>query len=161
MQFKINCHYYFFYPIFWILENCSAKKKIRLGKNQDNLNFTVHICSARAQIQYFKSSMIVHFGVMILGISLIKILQSDGEKCNKILYSKLIRCIGTYFSLVSFSSFTWFSYSLWFFLQISSNSTNVVFSLKNSRKSAKNGFEHWEIENISFKTNSQIERLGF
>jgi len=33
--------------------------------------FTVHICSARAQVQSLKSSLIVHFGGMILKIGFI------------------------------------------------------------------------------------------
>ena len=42
--------------------------------------FTVHNFSARTQIQYSKSSLIVQFGGMILRISFIKVIQNDKEK---------------------------------------------------------------------------------
>ena len=46
--------------------------------------FTMHSCSARAQMQYLKSSLIVHFGVMILKIGFIKIIRKQQRKFNKI-----------------------------------------------------------------------------
>ena len=46
--------------------------------------FMVHICSARAQIQYLKSSLIVHFGGMILRIGFQKIFKKRRRtKINK------------------------------------------------------------------------------
>ena len=44
----------------------------------------VHICSARAQIQYFKSSMIVHFGGIIKESVKKKLFKNNEEKFNKI-----------------------------------------------------------------------------
>ena len=46
--------------------------------------FTMHSCSARAQMQYLKSSLIVHFGEMILKIGFIKIIRKQQRKFNKI-----------------------------------------------------------------------------
>ena len=47
--------------------------------------FRVHICSERAQIQYLKTSIIIHLGGMILKIGFIKLFKNDEEKCNSAL----------------------------------------------------------------------------
>ena len=52
--------------------------------------FTVHICSARAQMRSFKS-LEGWFWESVL----FKLFNDDHEKCNKIFYSKLISCLGT------------------------------------------------------------------
>jgi len=44
----------------------------------------LHICSAKAQMQYLKSSLIVNFGGMIWKIGFIKIIRKQQRKFNKI-----------------------------------------------------------------------------
>ena len=60
-------------------------------------------------------------------------------------------------SIISFSSLYWISYSLWIWLQISINCSNVVFSIKNKNKSTENVCEQWDIT----ETNNWIRLLFF
>ena len=60
--------------------DCSIiEKKFRTHWDLSDV-FKVHICSARALIQYLKFSLIAHFGGMILRIGFIKIIQKRRRK---------------------------------------------------------------------------------
>ena len=82
---------------------------------------------------------IMNLGGYVFRIVFVKLLTTTINTVK--LYSKLIRCLGTYFlkeianksmleSIISFSSLHWISYFLWIYSQISTNSSNVVFSIK-------------------------------
>ena len=57
--------------------------------------FTVHICSARAQVQSLNPHRLAILEGWFWKSVLFELFNDDHEKCNKQFYSRLISCLGT------------------------------------------------------------------